>query len=109
SDELRAALRRVCIVADRFAAVVLEIEEDAVTVRAAGDVATRGRERVACTLEGHGTTTAFNAGFLLDGLDFLDVDEVRLGFQEGIRPALMRPASGDEGALYVVQPRRLPA
>jgi DNA polymerase-3 subunit beta len=39
-DELRAALRRVCIVADRYSAVVLTIGDGELVVGAAGDVDT---------------------------------------------------------------------
>jgi DNA polymerase III subunit beta len=113
-DDLRAALRRVCIVADRYSAVVLTIGDGELVVGAAGDVDTRGRERLSCVLEGEGTTTAFNAGYLLDGLDAVGTAWARLRFNEGIRPALLTgrtslEAQEDEpGFRYVVLPRRLP-
>jgi DNA polymerase-3 subunit beta len=114
-DELRAALRRVCIVADRYSAVVLTIGDGELVVGAAGDVDTRGRERLSCTLEGEGTTTAFNAGYLLDGLDAVGTTWARLRFHEGIRAALLTGRESlEEGAedaagfRYVVLPRRLP-
>ncbi|MGW0228358.1 DNA polymerase III subunit beta [Actinopolymorpha singaporensis] len=113
-EELRAALRRVCIVADRYAAVVLTIGPDEVVVGAAGDVDTRGRERLAGHLDGDGGTVAFNAGYLLDGLEGFDSEYVRLGFQEGIRPALLTgcaapDAESGQDVVYVAMPRRLPA
>lgn len=115
-DDLRAALRRVCIVADRYSAVVLTIGDGELVVGAAGDVDTRGRERLSCVLEGEGTTTAFNAGYLLDGLDAVGTTWARLRFHEGIRAALLTGRQSlDEGAedepgfRYVVLPRRLPS
>ncbi|MFD2078560.1 DNA polymerase-3 subunit beta [Actinopolymorpha cephalotaxi] len=113
-EELRAALRRVCIVADRYAAVVLTIGADEVVVGAAGDVDTRGRERLAGRLDGDAGTVAFNAGYLLDGLEGFDTEYVRLGFQEGIRPALLTgcaapDAESEPDVTYVAMPRRLPA
>ncbi|GAB3401046.1 DNA polymerase III subunit beta [Flindersiella endophytica] len=114
-DDLRAALRRVCIVADRYSAVVLTITDGELVVGAAGDVDTRGRERLSCTLEGDGTTTAFNAGYLLDGLDAVGTTWARLRFHEGIRAALLtgrksveEDAEDEPGFRYVVLPRRLP-
>lgn len=114
-DDLRAALRRVCIVADRYSAVVLTITDGELVVGAAGDVDTRGRERLSCTLDGDGTTTAFNAGYLLDGLDAVGTPWARLRFHEGIRAALLtgresveEDAEDAPGFRYVVLPRRLP-
>jgi DNA polymerase III subunit beta len=112
-EDLRAALRRVCIVADRYAAVQLTIGPDEVVVGAAGDVDTRGRERLPAHLDGTGATVAFNAGYLLDGLDGLDTAYCRLAFNEGIRAALLTgrdAVDGDErtDVLYVAMPRRLP-
>lgn len=112
-EDLRAAIRRVCIVADRYSAVVLTIGSDEVEVGAAGDVDTFGRQRLASRLDGDGATVGFNAGYLLDGLDALSQPWVRLGFQEGLRPALMVGAeSPDEvpeepAVRYVSMPRRL--
>ena len=113
-EDLRAALRRVCIVADRYAAVVLSIGPDEVTVGAAGDVDTRGRERVPARLDGSGTTVGFNASYLLDGLEGLDTAYARLAFNEGIRPALLTGLDDIDGddrpdVLYIALPRRLPA
>jgi DNA polymerase-3 subunit beta len=112
-EELRAALRRVCIVADRYAAVLLTIGTDEVVVGAAGDVDTRGRERLPGRLDGSGATVAFNAGYLLDGLDGLDTTYCRLAFNEGIRAALLTGRDTVDGedrtdVLYVAMPRRLP-
>lgn len=112
-EDLRAAVRRVCIVADRYAAVMLTIEADELVVGAAGDVDTRGRERLPCRLEGDGATVAFNAGYLLDGLDGLDTTFARLSFNEGLRPALLTGCEEIDGeprpeVLYVAMPRRLP-
>lgn len=109
AEELRAALRRLCIVADHFAAVVLTIGPDELVVAAAGDVDTRGRQRLPCRLDGEGTTTAFNAGYLLDGLDALDTANARLAFDEGIRPALLTGDEDEPAFRYVVLPRRLPS
>ncbi len=112
-DDLRAALRRVCIVADRYAAVLLTIGADEVVVGAAGDVDTRGRERLPARLEGSGATIAFNAGYLLDGLDGLETAYCHLAFNEGIRAALLTGRDAVDGddrsdVLYVAMPRRLP-
>ena len=113
-EEFRAALRRVCIVADRFSAVILTIGTDEIVVGAAGDVDTRGRERLPARLDGDGTTVAFNAGYLLDGLDGLESPFAHLAFNEGLRPALLTGRDSLDGAsrddvLYVAMPRRLPA
>lgn len=116
-EALRAALRRVCIVADRHAAVVLTVERDALIVGAAGDGETRGRERLPCVCQGEPTTTAFNAGYLLDGLDALETPWARLDYNEGVRAALLTGTEDESGRdstpptaapfRYVVMPRRL--
>ncbi|WP_020578183.1 DNA polymerase III subunit beta [Actinopolymorpha alba] len=114
SEDLRAALRRVCIVADRYSAVALTITSGEVIVGAAGDVDTRGRERLPARLTGDVATVAFNASYLLDGLDGLDAPYAHLAFNEGVRPALLTgrdTLDGDDRpeSLYVAMPRRLPS
>lgn len=108
TEELRAAIRRICLVADSYAAVVLSISPGEIVVSAAGDLDTRGRQRLSCELDGDGTTTAFNAGYLLDGLDAVDTVNARIAFDEGIRPALLTSDDDEPTFRYVVQPRRLP-
>jgi DNA polymerase-3 subunit beta len=112
-DEFRAALKRVCIVADRYAAVTLTFDSDGIVVGAAGDVDARGREFLAAQCEGERATVGFNASYLLDGLDVLDSPYVRLAFNTGMQPALLTPRDALDGddrsdILYVVMPRRLP-
>ncbi|MBM7783949.1 DNA polymerase III subunit beta [Tenggerimyces flavus] len=112
-EDLRAALRRVCIVADRYAGVVLGIEETRLVVGATGDVDTRGSERLPARLSGAAGTVSFNAGYLLDGLEGVDTDFVVLSYNEGLRPALLRGTTALEGgepredSTYVAMPRRL--
>lgn len=116
ADRLAAALRRVGIVADRYAAVALTIGADEIEVGASGEVDTRGRERIPSTLAGEHGTIAFNAGYLLDGLGMLGSRDARLSFAEGMRPALLTGAEGHDGHggdgtsgyRYVVMPRRSP-
>lgn len=116
AERLAAALRRVGIVADRYAAVVLTIGTDEIEVGADGEIDTRGRERIPAGLVGERATVAFNAGYLIDGLAALDTRDARLSYADGMRPALLTEAGTDASAAadepsryrYVVMPRRLP-
>lgn len=108
AEQLRTAIRRVCIVANKYAAVSLTIDEDGIELCPDGDVDTVVRERIPAKLDGTGATLSFNAGYLLDGLDALDTDDARLRFADGLRPALLTDAAATDPApsQYVAMPRR---
>ncbi|MGH3098245.1 MAG: DNA polymerase III subunit beta [Streptosporangiales bacterium] len=114
-DALAAAVRRIALVADEYAAVLLELGADGVVVSASSDEDTRGRTRLAGVQEGEPETVSMNVRYLVDGLACVDGPYARLSYQQGVRPLLIEgcaDAAGAEvnaNALYFAMPRTLPA
>lgn len=113
-DALAAAVRRIALVADEYAAVLLELGADGVVVSASSDEDTRGRTRLAAVQEGEPETVSMNVRYLLDGLACVDGAYARLSYQHGVRPLLIEGCADAAGAdvnpsaLYFAMPRTLP-
>ncbi|MQA01172.1 MAG: DNA polymerase III subunit beta [Streptosporangiales bacterium] len=113
-EELAGAVRRISLVADQFAAVVLEISAHGVVVTASSEGEMGGRTRLAAVQRNEPARVAVNAGYLLDGLGMLTGGYAKLSYQHNVRPALLEGCADSEGneinqaARYYVMPRMLP-
>ena len=90
--------------------VKLRIGEESpagITVTAAADVGD-DEGQVEATLEGDGTTIAFNARYLTDALQNVDADQFALELNGPLSPGVFRPA-GDDAYVHVVMPVRTPS
>ena len=122
SGPLIEAIRRVALVAERGAQVRMEFSEGSVLLTAGGDEAGKAEEELPVSFQGEPLTIAFNPGYLQDGLSAINADAVDFGFTTPSRPAVLRPASGEDpvadesGAFvapesafsYLLMPVRLP-
>lgn len=106
--ELLEAVRLAGYIASASANVVkLAIPSDgatAVTVSAAADVGDNQGE-VAASVEGDGTTIAFNARYLTDVLQNVDAEQFGLEFNGPLSPGIFRPV-GDDDYIHVIMPVR---
>ena len=104
------AVKRVSLVADRGAPVRLDFSAATLALSAGGEDEGRAEEQLEVSFDGEEITTAFNPGFLLDGLTALSVDTARLQFISSAKPAVIRAASADAAAAYtyLIMPVRLP-
>lgn len=104
------AVKRVALVADRGAPVRLDFTEATLALSAGGEDEGRAEEQLEVTFDGEEITTAFNPGFLLDGLSALAVETARLQFISAAKPAVLRAAEADASAsyTYLIMPVRLP-
>jgi DNA polymerase-3 subunit beta len=103
------SLKRVALLADRGTPVRLEFADGSVSLSAGGENEGRAEEALEVIYEGDPITTAFNPGFLLDGLGAMPGGSVRLLFTSSNKPVVIRPA--DAGAVdytYLIMPVRLP-
>lgn len=113
-EALAGAVRRIALVADQFAAVVLEIGTDAVVVSASSEGEMGGRTRLPAVQTNEPARVAVNAGYLLDGLAMVTGGYARLSYQRNVRPALIEGCADAEGteidsrSRYYVMPRMLP-
>ena len=133
SAPLIEAIKRVALVAERGAQVRLDFSRDSVMLTAGGDEAGKAEEELPVAFYGEPIIIAFNPTYLLDGLAAIGAETVEFGFtnpepdgsgqrRAAIRPAVLRPASGNEPAAdeaglypapdsefsYLLMPVRLP-
>lgn len=114
-DALTEALQRIAVVASAQTntPVLLSIEADGLDVRASNQEAGDAAERVDADVEGGAMEIAFNPTFLLAGLDAAGTPRVRLELRDGLRAAVLRPASEDgsggdvDDFLYLLMPMRV--
>lgn len=110
--ELMEVVRRVAVVGEANTSatpVTLSISDDTVQVTAGSGEMGEAEETLPAELEGEPLEIAFNPRYLTDGLDAMSDDEITLEFRDALKPAVLRPASGEiEGEfLYLLMPVRL--
>ena len=119
--ELTDAIKRVALVADRGAQVRMEFGDGVLRLSAGADDVGRAEEDLPVEFAGEPLTIAFNPTYLTDGLGSLHSDRVTFGFTTPSRPAVLRPANGEEQVegtgpfpavqtdyVYLLMPVRLP-
>jgi DNA polymerase-3 subunit beta len=118
-SEFVAALKRVALVAQRFAPVRLAFSEGGVQLSAEAEDESSAEEELEVGVTGEPLTIGFNAGYLLDGLTAVTTPRARLSFTEPARPTVITPLigldtgkpdepdSGDGSYRYLVMSMRL--
>ncbi|MDD4865834.1 MAG: DNA polymerase III subunit beta [Mycobacterium sp.] len=120
--ELTEAIKLVALVADRGAQVRMEFSDGMLRLSAGADDVGRAEEDLAVDFVGEPLTIAFNPTYLTDGLGSVHSERVSFGFTTPGKPALLRPASDDDGLprgsgpftamptdyVYLLMPVRLP-
>ena len=120
--ELTEAIKLVALVADRGAQVRMEFSDGLLRLSAGADDVGRAEEDLAVDFVGEPLTIAFNPTYLTDGLSSVHSERVSFGFTTPGKPALLRPASGDDRPptgsgpfaapptdyVYLLMPVRLP-
>jgi DNA polymerase-3 subunit beta len=109
------ALRRVSLVAQRFAPVRMVFTEGQVGLSAQAEDESSAEEELPAEVTGDDLTIGFNAGYLLDGLTAVHTPRVRMAFTTGTRPTVITPmydegaevAGGEETYRYLVMSMRL--
>lgn len=91
------AAKRVSLVAERNTPIRLTFSEGQVLLEAGQGDDAQAVEVVESTINGEDITTAFNPAYLLDGLNVLDTDFVRLSFTHGSKPAVLTGQESLEG------------
>ena len=107
-EELLKAVRLAALIASAAANIVklgVGVDGEAgVIVTAAAEVGDN-EGRVEATVEGDGTTIAFNARYLVDVLQNVTVDQFALELNGPLSPGVFRPV-GDDTYTHVVMPVR---
>ncbi|MGQ0716405.1 MAG: DNA polymerase III subunit beta [Pseudonocardiales bacterium] len=91
-----AALKRVSLVAQRFAPVRLAFSDGTVQLSAEADDESSAEEELEVSITGEPMTIGFNAGYLLDGLSGVTTPRATLSFTTPARPTVITPVTGLE-------------
>ncbi|MGH3686692.1 MAG: DNA polymerase III subunit beta [Pseudonocardiaceae bacterium] len=93
-SEFIAALKRVSLVAQRFAPVRLAFSEGTAQLSAEAEDESSAEEEIEADVTGEPLTIGFNAGYLLDGLAAVSTPRATLSFTEASRPTVITPVVG---------------
>ena len=107
----QGAIRRVALFSsERSRGVKLSFEKNLLTIASASQELGEGTETLDIEFDGEPLSIGLNAQYLLDFLDEVESEKVRLELKDENTQCLCRPEGGMEGAsryLYVVMPMRL--
>ncbi|MBN9644309.1 DNA polymerase III subunit beta [Corynebacterium mendelii] len=117
------AVKRVSLVTDRSSSQIrMEFSAGQLVITGGGADAGKAEEIIDCAFVGEPITTAFNTGYLRDGLGAIKTKRAVFGFTQASRPVLVipepetMPEADDSGTFptpeteltYVLMPVRLP-
>ncbi len=104
---LEPALRRALIVArDDAYRVVFHFAEDMLEIRAESQDVGRVEEQIPAEAAGTDMEIAFNARYMLEVLEAVNVDRVNVDLSGSLNPGMIR-AEGNEEYLYVLMPMQI--
>lgn len=106
--DFQNCLKRIAIYANKTTnQVILNISDNSLTVSAQDlDFSNEATEQLACSFEGEPMTIGFNAKFLIEMLNVLETDEVKLELSGPTRAGILLPSETEEGEeiLMLVMP-----
>lgn len=105
-NELIATLKRVALLAQTNSLVKMKVSGGDVEVSAMAQDVGSAIERLAAQVDGEGMEVAFNANYLLDGLQSISEDEVLLELNSPLKPGLLKPVEKQD-FIYLVMPVRI--
>lgn len=107
SDKLSQSLRRVALLStERSRAVKLQLTEGRLTISSNSPEIGEAIEELDVDYAGDELNLGFNARYLLDAVNVIQAKEVRLGLQDELSPAQIRPTD-DPDTLAVIMPMRI--
>ena len=107
-QELLEAVRRVGLLARDNAPIRFELNALGVRLTSSSPDLGGAVEALEAQYEGEELTIAFNPTYLGDGLAGIVGERVKVEVRDGLKPAVLRGATGDEFT-YLVMPVRMPA
>jgi DNA polymerase-3 subunit beta len=106
-EALLETLKRVSLLsAEKAYAVKLQLESNLVRISAQNPELGEAREEIGVEYKGKPLTIGFNARYLIDGLQAIDGEEVRLELGDDSSPGVLRPVSGP-AYTAVIMPMRI--
>jgi len=106
-DILLHALRRMAILSsEKSKGVKLQLKKDLLEISSSNPDVGDAREEMEVVYNGPEMVIGFNARYMIDILQALDNDKVKLAVRDNLSPGLITP-DGDDGFLAVIMPMRL--
>ncbi|HEY3373973.1 MAG TPA: DNA polymerase III subunit beta [Candidatus Aquicultor sp.] len=105
-EEFAHALRRVALLAQNNALVKIKLGEGAVQLSAITADIGSASESITADMSGSAMEIAFNAQYLIDGLNSITDDEVLLELINPLKPGILRPGSAQD-FIYLAMPVRI--
>ncbi len=106
-EALKAALTRVSILsAEKLKGISLEVIGNTMKLQAQNPEHEEAEEEIEIHLEGEGLLVGFNASYLLDALNNVDSEEVKLSFTDAGNSCLVED-TGNDKYKFIVMPMRL--
>jgi len=106
--DFQNSLKRIAIYANKTTnQVILNITESSLTVSAQDlDFSNEATEQLPCTYNGDPLTIGFNAKFLIEMLNVLDTEEIKMELSTSTRAGILHPTEKEEGEdiLMLVMP-----
>lgn len=108
-DRLTSAVKRVAILSnERSRALKFVIEKGKVDVTSSSPEFGEAREPLPVDYSGSGMTICFNAQYVLDFLNVVDVDTIAIDVKDDVSQAVLKPVGGDGfDYTYVIMPMRV--
>ena len=107
TDSLVQAVRRVALLSsERSRAVKLELSDGQLVITYSNPDLGDAREELDVDYAGEPLAIGFNAKYLLDAINAIQLKEVRFSFQDELSPSRLTPPD-DEKTLAVVMPMRI--
>lgn len=105
---LKAAITRVSVLsAEKFKSIAMEVGEDGtMSLQAQNPEHEEAEERLQVDLEGSGLSVGFNAAYLLDAINNVDSERIKLSFSENVNSCLIEDTE-DQHFKFIVMPMRL--
>jgi DNA polymerase-3 subunit beta len=106
-DLLKSALTRVAVLStEKIKGVSLEVENNTMKLQAQNPEHEEAEEELEVQLQGEGIAVGFNAAYLLDAVNNVDSDDVKLSFTEAANSCLIEDAENGKYK-FIVMPMRL--
>ncbi len=106
-DVFKSALTRVAVLStEKIKGVSLEVSEGLMNLQAQNPEHEEAEEELEVRLEGEGLSVGFNAAYLLDAINNVDADEVRLSFTDAANSCLIEDPQNQKYK-FIVMPMRL--
>ncbi len=106
-DQFLSALKRVSILSsEKTRSVKLKLDAEGITLLSVSPEVGEARETVPLEYDGDVVELGFNSRYLIDVLEVVGSDSVKLGFIDELSPAVIKPLEGED-FVSVIMPMRV--